>query len=247
MTPATSADGALFIVGLGPGDPDLMTIKAARVVSQAGVIAFFAKAGRRGHARTIVDGRANPAAEELRFDYPFTTEIEVDNPRYLSEMGEFYEACAEKVAARLREGLDVALLCEGDPFFYGSAMYLFDRLAHAHRAEVIPGVTGMSGCWASAGVPMAHGDDVLTVLPGALDERSLVDRLGRCDAAVIMKVGRNLPKIRRALTEAGLAERAIYVERGTMGDQRIEPFTAVADGPAAYFSLVLVPGRRGPR
>jgi precorrin-2/cobalt-factor-2 C20-methyltransferase len=247
MMAAASAEGALFVVGLGPGDPDLMTLKAARVIAETGVIAFFAKAGRPGHARSIVVGRANPAAEELRFDYPFTTEVAVEHPRYLAEMGDFYEACAATVAARLREGRDVALLCEGDPFFYGSAMYLFDRLAPAYRAEVIPGVTGMSGCWASAGTPIAHGDDVLSVLPGTLDEADLVTRLRGCDAAVIMKVGRNLPKIRRALDQAGLAERAICVERGTMGDERITPLSAMADGPAPYFSLVLVPGRRRPR
>lgn len=245
--PAASANGALFIVGLGPGDPDLMTLKAARVIAETAVIAFFAKTGKRGHARGIVEGRLNPTAEELCFEYPFTTELSVDHPRYLAEMGDFYEACAEAVAARLRDGRDVALLCEGDPFFYGSAMYLFDRLAEAYRAEVIPGVTGMSGCWARAGTPIAHGDDVLSVLPGTLDGPSLVSRLSHCDAAVIMKVGRNLPKIRRALTEAGLADRAILVERGTMGDERITPLSGVADGPAPYFSLVLVPGRRHPR
>lgn len=244
---ANSTGGALFIVGLGPGDPDLMTLKAARIIAETAVIAFFAKTGKRGHARRIVEGRLNPAAEELRFEYPFTTEVSVDHPRYLVEMGEFYEACAEAVAARLQEGRGVALLCEGDPFFYGSAMYLFDRLAEAYRVEVIPGVTGMSGCWARVGIPIAHGDDVLSVLPGTLDELSLVNRLRHCDAAVIMKVGRNLPKIRRALTEAGLADRAILVERGTMGGERITPLSALADGPAPYFSLVLIPGRRRPR
>ncbi len=143
-------------------------------------------------------------ATELRFEYPFTTEIAVDDPRYLAEMGAFYEATASAIAQRLDAGQDVALLCEGDPFFYGSAMYLFDRLGSSHRNEIVPGITGMSGCWTRARLPFTHGDDVLTVLPGTLDEASLAERLTQCDAAVIMKVGRNLPKIRAALHSAGL-------------------------------------------
>jgi precorrin-2/cobalt-factor-2 C20-methyltransferase len=239
--------GRLFIVGLGPGDPELMTLKAARILAETPLVAYFAKAGRRGHARGVVEGRLHPAAEELRFDYPFTTEISVEDPRYLAEMGEFYEGCARVLAERLEGGDDVALLCEGDPFFYGSAMYLFDRLTGDYPCEVVPGVTGMAGCWSQARTPMTHGDDVLSVLPGTLDETSLVQRLGHCDAAVIMKVGRNMPKIRRALGQAGLADRAVCVERGTMGDQRITPLAAMPDGPAPYFSLVLVPGRRNAR
>jgi precorrin-2/cobalt-factor-2 C20-methyltransferase len=239
--------GRLYVVGVGPGDPELMTLKAARVLGSASVVAFFAKAGRRGHARTIADTQLALDVEELRFDYPFTTEVSLADPRYLAEMGDFYGVCAERLSDRLYRGADVALLCEGDPFFYGSAMYLYDRLTGRHPIEVVPGVTGMSGCWARAGAPMTHGDDVLSVLPGTLDEDVLADRLLGCDAAVIMKVGSNLAKIGRALARAGLVERALYVERGAMAGERILPF-AQLDGPAApYFSLVLVPGRRGQR
>jgi precorrin-2/cobalt-factor-2 C20-methyltransferase len=162
-------------------------------------------------------------------------------------MTAFYEAASTTVAARLDRGVSVALLCEGDPFFYGSAMYLFDRLSPRYAHEVVPGITGMSGAWARAGVPMTHGDDVLTVLPGTLDGADLALRLRDTDAAVIMKVGRNLPKIRRALAEAGRAAHALYVERGTMAGERIAPLADIEDGPAPYFSLVLVPGRRGAR
>lgn len=185
--------------------------------------------------------------EELRFDYPFTTEVSLSNSRYLADMGAFYEACAERVSQRLAQGGEVALVCEGDPFFYGSAMYLYDRLAGRHPVEVIPGVTGMTGCWARAGLPMTHGDDVLSVLPGTLDEDVLAERLQGCDAAVIMKVGSNLAKIGRALARAGLVERAIYVERGAMAGERILPFAELEGASAPYFSLVLVPGRRGAR
>jgi precorrin-2/cobalt-factor-2 C20-methyltransferase len=239
--------GTLFTVGVGPGDPELMTLKAARIIAAAPVIAFFAKRGRAGNARSIVEGRISEAAEQLRLEYPFTTEVALDDPHYAAGIGAFYEVCAARVAARLDAGLDVALLCEGDPFFYGSSMYLFDRLHGAYRSEVVPGVPGMSGCWTRAGTPIVHGDDVLAVLPGTLDENSLASRLQHCDAAVIMKVGRNLPKIRAALARAGLAERAIYVERGTMQGERILPLADLGAEPAPYFSMVLVPGRQRPR
>jgi precorrin-2/cobalt-factor-2 C20-methyltransferase len=239
--------GRLYVVGVGPGDPELMTLKAARVLGAASVVAFFAKAGRRGHARTVADAHLPPSVEDLRFDYPFTTEVSLQDPRYLAEMGDFYQVCAARLSARLDQGGNVALVCEGDPFFYGSAMYLYDRLTGRHPIEVIPGVTGMSGCWSRAGAPMTHGDDVLSVVPGTLDEDALADRLLRCDAAVIMKVGSNLAKIGRALMRAGLADRAVYVERGAMAGERILPFAELDGASAPYFSLVLVPGRRGPR
>ncbi|HTR15885.1 MAG TPA: precorrin-2 C(20)-methyltransferase [Acetobacteraceae bacterium] len=238
--------GTLYTVGMGPGDPELLTLKAARIIGAAPVVAYFAKRGRTGHARRIAGALVGPAATELRFEYPWTTEIAFGDPRYVADMAGFYEAAASAIAARLDAGQDVALLCEGDPFFYGSAMYLFDRLA-AYPGEVIPGIPGMSGCWARARTPITQGDDVLSVLPGTLDEASLAARLAATDAAVIMKVGSNLPKIRAALGTAGLLERAIYVERGTMDEERVLPLTELDAAPVPYFSMILVPGRRGAR
>lgn len=238
--------GTLHVVGTGPGDPELLTLKAVRVLGTAPVVAFFAKRARPGRARTVVEGFIGAGAELLRFEYPYTTEISVDDPRYEPALTGFYEACAAAVAARLGAGVDVALLCEGDPFFFGSSMYLFDRLRGAFPVSVVPGITAMSGCWSEAMMPMTHGDDVLTVLPGTLPEAELVRRLRDTDAAVVMKVGSNLPKIRGALEAAGLVGRARLVERGTMADAR---HVAVADagGAAPYFSLVLVPGRQRAR
>jgi precorrin-2/cobalt-factor-2 C20-methyltransferase len=238
--------GTLYSVGVGPGDPDLITLKAARILAAAPAYAFFAKRGRPGHARCIAAAHLRPGAEELRFDYPFTTEIPLADPRYAAGMTGFYEAAADGIASRLDAGISVAILCEGDPFFYGSAMYLFDRLSPRYPHEVVPGVTGMAGSWARAGLPMTHGDDVLTILPGTLDAATLAARLAQTDAAVIMKVGRHLPKIRLALQQAGRAG-AVYVERGTMTDERILPLDSLPDQAAPYFSLILVPGRRRPR
>lgn len=237
----------LHVVGLGPGDPELMTVKAERTVRAAQVIAYFAKAGRVGHARGIVAGLLSPTCEELRFDYPFTTEVSVEESRYHEQMQAFYDDSAARIAQRLHAGKDVALLCEGDPFFYGSAMYLFDRLALKYPSTVIPGVTAMSGCSARAGMPITRGNDVLSVVPGTLDEGSLTDHLRGSDAVVVMKVGRQLPKIRRAIERAGKLDRALYVERGTQTEERIAPLAAMTADFAPYFSLIIVPGRESRR
>ncbi|MBE7209710.1 MAG: precorrin-2 C(20)-methyltransferase [Gluconacetobacter diazotrophicus] len=244
-----SADrpGTLRIVGMGPGDPELMTVKAARLLAEAPAVAFFHKRGRRGHARQIAGALLRPDACELAFEYPFTTELSVADPAYAEGISRFYDGCADRLAAVLGEGSDALLLCEGDPFFFGSAMYLFDRLRHRFPCEVVPGVTGMSGCWSAASLPFVHGDDTFAVLPGTLEEDRLAERLGSCDAAVIMKVGRNMAKIRRALRRAGLENRAVYVERGTQDGQVLSRLVERDRDDAPYFSMVLVPGRRGPR
>ncbi|AGA92212.1 precorrin-2 C20-methyltransferase [Thioflavicoccus mobilis 8321] len=248
MSGAESCHGTLYGVGVGPGDPELVTLKAVRILRGATVVAFFAKRGRVGNARTIAAPYLSNGVQELRLEYPFTTEVPVSEPRYADTMGPFYDDCAERVAGHLTAGRDVAVLCEGDPFLYGSFMYLHDRLAGHFASEVVPGVPGMGGCWAQAEAPIAQGDDVLTILPGTLTEDELARRLAATDAAVIMKVGRNLPRIRAALTRAGLLERALLVERGTMPDGRSEPLaTRAGDHAAPYFSIVLIPGRRGAR
>ena len=239
--------GTLYTVGLGPGDPELMTLKAARIIANAPVIAFFTKRGEVGHARSIVHGRIRPDAEELRLEYPFTTEVPVHDPKYAVAIAEFYEIAAADIASRLESGHDVALLCEGDPFLYSSSLAILDRLSGHYPGEVVPGVSGMSGCWTRAGTPMASGDDVLIVLPGTLDEDRLVQRLRVCDAAVIMKVGRNFAKIQTALCRAGLMERAVYVERGTMDGERLVPLTQMQGQTAPYFSMVLIPRLRHSR
>jgi precorrin-2/cobalt-factor-2 C20-methyltransferase len=239
--------GRLITLGMGPGDPDLVTVRAARILGSVPVIAFFAKQGRAGHARAIAGTYLHGGVEELRFDYPVTVEIPHDDPRYVSAISACYDEAAEAIGARLASGQDVALLCEGDPFFYGSSMYLFDRLRERFVMDVVPGVLGMTGCWAEAQVPMTHGDDVLSVIPGTLGAEALQAALAGTDAAVIMKLGRNLPKVRRVLEALGRADRAIYVERGTMADSRILPLSELADAAAPYFSIILVPGRQGPR
>ena len=238
--------GTLHIVGLGPGDPELMTVRAARIVASAPVVAYFAKKGSVGHAREMVQGLMSEDVEEVRLDYPYTTEVAVSDPAYAAGLSTFYDACAERLAERLATR-DVALLCEGDPFFYGSSLALLDRLGQRFATDVTPGVSGMSGCWTRARLPMTHGDDVLTVLPATLDAESLTRRLAGGDAAVVMKLGRNLDKVLASTKAAGLLDRAVYVERGTMAGERVVPLADMAGARAPYFSMVLIPGRQRPR
>lgn len=233
----------LFGVGLGPGDPDYMTVRARDLILSADRLAHFCKQGRRGNARATADAITAPdAAREIELAFPVTTEAEVGEAAYDGPIAAFYDAAAERLAAEMSAGRSVAVLCDGDPFFYGSFMHLWRRLASRFPTEVVPGVSGMTGAWTKAGAPITWGDDVLTVLPGTLPEGDLIRRLVDTDAAVIMKLGRNLPKVRRALKAAGLIHRAIYVERATMAGQIVLALGDKPDDEAPYFSMVLVPG-----
>lgn len=241
--PRAVTTGTLYGVGMGPGEPDYLTVRAMRVLERAPVLVHFCKKGRRGNARTIADAVLAPEpAREHPLVYPYTTELHPEHPDYVAALAAFYDDAAGRLADHLGAGRDVAILSEGDPFFYGSFMHLWRRLKDRFPVEVVPGVTGMSGCWTRAGTPITWGDDVLTVLPATLPQADLAQRLARTDAAVIMKLGRHLPKVRAALAEAGVLERAVYVERGTMTGERVIPLIDKPDDVAPYFSMVLLPG-----
>ena len=235
-------NGKLIGVGTGPGDPDLLTLKAVRAIATADVVAYFAKRGNPSNARAIAADHFRPGQIEEALDYPVTTEIHRHDNGYKDQIQGFYAEAAERLAAHLDAGRTVAVLSEGDPLFYGSYMHLHVRLAPRYDTEVIPGITAMSGCWSVAGLPLVQGDDILTVLPGTLDQAELSRRLGDTQGAVIMKLGRNLPKVRAALSDAGRLEGAVYVERGTMDNGASIALADKADDSAPYFSLVLVPG-----
>jgi precorrin-2/cobalt-factor-2 C20-methyltransferase len=237
-----SEGGALIGVGVGPGDPELLTLKAIRVLKEVEVIAHFAKAGNASNARATIVDHIRPDMTELTFRYPVTTEIPRNTRDYCDRMRTFYDDSAATVAAHLDAGHRVAVICEGDPLFYGSYMHLHVRLAARYPTEVVAGVTGMSGCWSAVATPIAQGNDVFTVLPGTLSENELERRLEDANCAVIMKLGRNLPKVRRALRRAGRLDRAIYVERGTTANAASMRLTAKMDDEAPYLSMVLVPG-----
>lgn len=232
--------GKIICIGLGPGDPELMSVKSHRILTSARQVAWFRKAGRAGQARRMVQGLIPEGARELPMDYPVTTEIPLSDPRYNALLSAFYEEWTTRLCELARTG-DVVVLCEGDPFFYGSFMHLYTRLPRG-LVEVVPGIPGMVGCWTASGQPITWGDDILTVLPATLPEEALARRLADTDAAVIMKIGRNLPKLVRALQSAGKYDQAVLVEYGTMPDQRLRPLSEVT-GEVPYFSIVLIHGQ----
>ncbi len=236
--------GRLIGVGVGPGDPGLLTLNAIEALKVADVVAYFAKAGNESNARTIVADHLN-GAEELPLLYPVTTEIPKEHAGYRDAIRDFYDVSAAAVASHLDDGRTVAVLSEGDPLFYGSYMHIHVRLSDRYPTEVVAGVTGMSGCWSSVGAPMTQGDDVFTVLPATLPEYELERRFADANAAVVMKIGRHLAKVRRALDRAGRLDRAIYVERGTMANASVMKLTDKLDMTAPYFAIVLVPGWEG--
>ncbi len=236
--------GRVYGIGLGPGDPDLISVKAHRLLANARHVAFFRKAGRPGQARQLAETMIPEGAREHPMEYPVTTEIPVADPRYNALLSEFYAASVDRLTELTDSGEDVIVLCEGDPFFYGSFMHLYERLKGTTPVEVVPAITGMSAAWTATGAPITWGDDVLTVLMGTLDEATLTRHMADADALVIMKIGRNLPKVRRALAAADRADRAWYVEYASMPDQSVHRLSDIPeDHRAPYFSIIVVHGQ----
>lgn len=225
--------GTLYGVGLGPGDPDLMTLKAHRLISGARVIAYPAPDTGESFARSIAAASISESAVEIPIVIPMRTE------RFPAQA--IYDEAAATLASHLDAGTDVIVLCEGDPFFFGSFMYLFDRLARDYPTEIVPGVTSMTACAARAARPLCARNEVLTVIPAPLSDDELNARLKASGAAAIMKVGRHLPRLRKAIEAAGLLERAFYVARATLPDEVAVPLEEAPE-TAPYFSMILITG-----
>lgn len=235
--------GTVYGVGLGPGDPELMSVRADRLLRSATHVAYFRKAGRPGRARTIVEGMLREGAVEIPMEYPVTTEIPVDDPAYAECLSGFYAEVSGRVRDIALSGADVVVLCEGDPFFYGSFMHLYMRLKDDVPTRVVPAITGMSAAWTATGIPVTWGDDVLTVLLGTMPQSDLARHMADADAIVVMKVGRNLPKVRDALAESGKVDRAWLVECASMAEERAVPLAEAGDRASPYFSIVIVHGQ----
>ena len=226
----------LYGLGIGPGDPELITLKALRVLQSAPVLAYPAPEEGESLARRIAAPHLDGHQEEIAIRMPIH---DASFPK-----DDIYAAAAERLGAHLEAGRDVAVLCEGDPFFYGSFMYLFGRMAERHPVEVVPGVSSLTACAAVLGAPLAARNDVLTVVPAPLPADALRQRLSSIEAAAIIKVGRHLPKVRALLEELGLLASARYIEHATMANQRILPLESLPADAAPYFSMILV-HRRG--
>jgi precorrin-2 C20-methyltransferase/precorrin-3B C17-methyltransferase len=235
--------GVLYGVGLGPGDPELVTVKAARLIGAADVVAYHSARHGRSIARSIAAPYLRGDQIEEQLVYPVTTET-TDHPGgYQAAIEEFYEQAANRLMAHLAQGRDVVLLAEGDPLFYSSYMHMHKRISSRFRTEVVPGITSVSAASAALAMPLVEGDDVLTVLPGTLGREELAQRLSGTGAVAIMKISRSYASVREALKESGRLPQAYYVERASGGaDQLIEPAGDVDPAAVPYMSIIVVPG-----
>ncbi|BAY18851.1 cobalamin biosynthesis precorrin-2 methyltransferase [Anabaenopsis circularis NIES-21] len=227
--------GRLYGVGVGPGDPELLTVKALRLLQAAPVIAYQSATDKESIARAIVSQYLTGEQIEVPFHLPRALEPEKAKAIYDQEV--------EPIAQHLAAGRDVVVLCEGDPFFYGSFMYVFTRLSQHYHTEVVPGVSSLMACPVALGVPFTYYNDILTVLPAPLPAEELITQLLTTDAAAIMKLGRHFTKVRDILEQLGLASRALYIERATMSQQRIVPLSEVDPAEVPYFAMIVIPSK----
>ena len=234
--------GRFYGVGIGPGDPELITLKAARLIRDADVIAYHAGTGKQSMARSIAADLIPEGAVEEELRYPVTTGF-TDHPRgYYGALADFYDECSDRLEAHLAAGRTVVVLAVGDPLFFGSFMYVHDRLSPHYPTEVVPGITSLSAATAAVATGLCRHEDTLTVLPGTLAVPELARRLADTDAAIIMKLGRTFAGVREALRQAGMLERAVYVERASGTEELVMPASEVDGGRVPYMSLVVVPG-----
>jgi precorrin-2/cobalt-factor-2 C20-methyltransferase len=225
-------------VGIGPGDPELLTMKAHRIITTVPVIAYPTMENGKVLARAIVADFIRPEQVEVPMPLPFSVE---------RSSQPYYDIAAEKIAEHLEVGRDVAVLCEGDPMLYGSFMYIFRRLADRFHTEVIPGISSTFASAAMLGAPLTFRNDVLSIMPATLDAETLRDRLAVADAAIIIKLGRHFAKIKSILQDLNLWERALYIERATLPNQVIKPICEVDPDNVTYWAIVMIPSQTNPK
>jgi precorrin-2/cobalt-factor-2 C20-methyltransferase len=228
--------GRLYGIGVGPGDPELVTIKALRLIRAAAVIAYPAPEEGPSFARGIVAGWVDGTQREIVIRFPM---------RPGPPPAAVYDHAAAAIATELAAGADVAVLCQGDPLFYGSFCGLLARLGDRHPVEIVPGVSSLAACAAATATPLVTRDETLTVVPATLREEALAERLAAAEIAAVVKIGRHLGKVKRVLQRLGLAQSAIYVEHASLPDGRALPLAAVDAAP--YFSMVIVRAAIGRR
>lgn len=224
--------GTLHGIGVGPGDPELLTLKAWRLLRAVPVVAYLAPDHGASFARSVVAAWLSPVQIEIAIRVPM---VSMRPPAQA-----IYDRAAAEIARHLDAGRDVAVLCQGDPFFYGSFVQLYERLSPTYATTLVPGVSSLTACAAAAGLPLAVRDETLTVLPATLSEAELKRRLAHTEAAAIIKLGRHFPKVRRVLDRAGLAAHARYVEHASLATERHLALDAVDPATVPYFSMILV-------
>ena len=223
--------GRLFGLGVGPGDPELLTLKALRLLRAVPVVAYPAPEHGNSFARSIVAAWIERHQREIAIRFPM---------RPGPPPVEIYDGAAAELAAELEDGRDVALLCQGDPLFYGSFINVLTRLAGRYQIEIVPGVSSLTACAAAAATPLVSRDDTLAVIPATLDEDQIAARLAASESVAIVKLGRHIAKVRRVLDRLGLLDGAVCIEHATLPTQRVAPFACINPDLAPYFSTVLI-------
>jgi precorrin-2/cobalt-factor-2 C20-methyltransferase len=223
--------GRLYGLGVGPGDPELLTLKALRLLRAVPVVAYPAPEHGNSFARSIVAAWIERHQREIAIRFPM---------RPGPPPVEIYDGAAAELAAELEDGRDVALLCQGDPLFYGSFINVFTRLAGRYQIEIVPGVSSLTACAAAAATPLVSRDDTLAVIPATLDEDQIAARLAASESVAIVKLGRHIAKVRRVLDRLGLLDGAVCIEHATLPTQRVAPFACINPDRAPYFSTVLI-------
>lgn len=229
----SSPSATLFGLGVGPGDPELLTLKALRILRAVPVLAYPAPLTGESMARSIVAGFLDGGE---RVEIPLRMSFVADR----ASANQAYDAGALAISGHLQAGRDVAVLCEGDPFLFGSFIYLFGRLCDHFPIEVVPGVSSVLACSAALGAPLSALDDRVAVVPATRAEDEIESLLAVVDSAAIVKAGHHLGKISRVLDRLGLLDKARYIERAGLPGQRIRPFAQAAAEGGPYFSMVLV-------
>ena len=224
--------GRLIGVGVGPGDPELITVKAVKAIRNAPVVAYISANGRPSMARQIAAEHIGGSAKEIKITMPMHPSPEIAQSAY--------DEGASRINAELEQGKDTAVLCEGDPLFYGSFGHLLERLKGRYPAEVVPGVSSVMAAAAAAEQPLAFGSEGFSVLPATMPDEMLTTRLKAADAAVIMKLGRHLERVKTVLGNLDLIDRSIYVERASAASEKVIPLAKLDNADTPYFSLILV-------
>ena len=232
--------GKIYGIGLGPGDPALITLKSANLIKSSDYIFFFKKKNSESRAFSIVKEIIKDNAFKIALEFPITTEIDSMRKEYKNIMKNFYEQCVIKIDNILKKSRNICLLCEGDPFFYGSFVHIFQRLKERFDIEIVPGVTGMSGAWSSSKIPMVSGNEILTIIMGTLDEAKLKIQIKKSDVLVIMKIGKNFKKIFKVLKEQNLLDKAYLISNATTKKEKIYKLDTINAEIVPYFSIILL-------
>ena len=222
--------GTLWGIGIGPGDPELLTAKAIRLLGALPVLAWPAPLDGDGMARTIAAAHI-PAG---KIEIPIRLSFRPDR----DDTDAAYGSAAETIAEHLAAGRDVGILCEGDPLFFGSFIYVLNRLRDRFPVQVVPGISSPMAAAAMAIKPLSVLEDAVAIIPATRSDDQILALLAPADSIVIMKVGRHLPRVKALLARLDLLAGAVAVERATWPEQRILP---LAEATAlSYFSLILV-------